>query len=101
VDFTECLNIEQSGRAGRITVNIDGDVLSFDWELGASPVVAIIYVPSPEEWSLREPWRKLNRGEVLEALGREICRVKCRGCEHHFDETFLELRKPTASRSGH
>ena len=100
MDLTDCLDIEQSGRAGRITVKIGGAVLPFDWEVGAAPVVAIVYVPSPDEWSVREPWRKLNRDEVLKALGIEICRIKCRSCEHRFDDNFLELREPMPPQSG-
>jgi hypothetical protein len=63
VDLTDCLSIEQSGRAGRITAKLGSDVLLFDWEFGAAPVVAIVYVPSPSEWSGREPWPKLNRDD--------------------------------------
>jgi hypothetical protein len=70
MDLTDCVNIEQSGRAGRIKAKIGGDALSFEWEFGAAPVVGIIYVPSPDQWSARDPWRNLNRDEVLEALGR-------------------------------
>jgi hypothetical protein len=92
MDLTDCVNIEQSGRAGRIKAKIGGDALSFEWEFGAAPVVVIIYVPSPNQWSARDAWRNLNRDEVLEALGHEVCRIKCRGCEHHFDDNLLELR---------
>ncbi len=46
MDLTDCVDIEQSGRAGRITAKIGDKVLPFEWEFGAAPVVAIIYVPS-------------------------------------------------------
>jgi hypothetical protein len=42
VDLTDCVNIEQRGRAGRITAKIGGKVLPFEWEFGAMPVVVII-----------------------------------------------------------
>lgn len=93
VDLTDCVDIDQSGRAGRITAKIGGKVLPFEWEFGAAPVVVIIYVPSPDQWIAREPWRSLNRSEVLDALGREVCRLKCSRCEHRFDDNFLELRE--------
>ena len=93
MDLTDCLSIEQSGRAGRITAKIDRYVLPFDWEFGAAPVVVIVHVPSTDQWSAQEPWRSLDRNVVLDALGRELCRVRCRDCEHSFDDRFLELRQ--------
>lgn len=68
-------------------------MLSFEWEFGAGPVVVIIYVPSPAQWYARPPWHNLDRSETLEALGREVCRLKCRGCEYRFDDNFLELHE--------
>ena len=93
MDLTDCVNVEQRGRAGRITAKIGGKALPFEWEFGAMPVVVIIYVPSPDQWLTQEPWRHLNRSETLDALGREVCRLKCRGCQYHFDDKFLELRE--------
>lgn len=93
MDLTDCVKIEQSGRAGRITAKIGGRVLPFEWEFGGTPVVAIIFVPSPDQWLAQDPWRGLNRSEILDALGREICRLKCRSCQYYFDDNFLELRE--------
>jgi hypothetical protein len=93
MDLTDCVSIEQNGRSGRITVRIGGTVLHFEWEFGGGTVVAIIYVLSTDQWMSQDPWRDLNRDDTLDALGREVCRLKCRSCQYHFDDNFLELRE--------
>ena len=94
MDLTNCVLIEQSGRSGRISVSVGGKVLPFEWEFGGGTTVAIIPVPSPEQWQAHEPWQSLDRSATLDALGRELCRLKCKSCSYHFDARFLEIRNP-------
>lgn len=88
------IQIEQRGRGGRILLRVDDQIASLDWEFGGNDVVAIIYVPTPAHWYSTDPWRRLDRSATLDALGREICRLKCRNCTFHWDDHFLELRQP-------
>jgi len=56
MDLTDCLDIEQSGRAGRITVKIGDAVLPFDWKLG------------PRRWLLLSLFPRQTNGP-FESLG--------------------------------
>jgi hypothetical protein len=94
VEALGSIRIFQRGRAGRIEVPVDGTVLPFEWEFGGGRAVAIVYVPTPEQWGAGDPWRRFNRDELLTAIAQEVCRLKCKGCTFSIDATAITLYEP-------
>lgn len=94
IDLSDRVTISTSGRAGRINANVDGELLTFDWEFGGGDVVAFVFVATPQDWVRRDPWSRFERGAVLEALAKEICRLRCKGCTFRIGDRSVEFFAP-------
>ena len=62
------VNVVEKGRYGYIEYVENGQTCQYYWELGGGDTIAIISVPSPEEWEVKYPWARGRRQEVLSAL---------------------------------
>jgi hypothetical protein len=47
-----------SGRSGHIEYIENGQICPFYWEFGGGDTIAIISVPSADEWEIQYPWAK-------------------------------------------
>jgi hypothetical protein len=81
-------------RAGVVRFREGAHVATFDWEFGGREVIVSIYVPAPAEWDAELPWAAGRRTEILETLGREVRRQRCRGCGIEIAERWVNLTEP-------
>jgi hypothetical protein len=85
------VEIVQRGRDGDIRY-VEGDhSYDFYWEFGGADVVGSISVPSREQWAAALPWAAERRDEVLQRVGEEAPRKRCRGCRVAIRERSIDL----------
>jgi hypothetical protein len=83
-----------NGRSGIVYYREGENEHAFDWEIGGSgSVVAIIYVPTPEEWDTQIPWAAGRRTEVLQVFGAELCRQQCPTCTVEILDHWVHLHE--------
>ena len=88
------MDIVINGPGGSVIYREGAHEQAFGWDLGATDVIATIYVPSAADWDARVPWAAGRRGEILATLAREVSRQKCRGCLVEVAERWIHLREP-------
>lgn len=65
------------GRGGDLHVALDHGSHRFWWEFGGGDCLAIVTVPTPDEWPRIPALADYPREVFLDALAREIVRTKC------------------------
>lgn len=93
------VTVLEQGRSGRIRYS-EGILHSheFYWEFGGGDAVALISVPTPEEWPAAVPWAATRRSEILERVGAEVCRQRCPTCRPVHSDGWIELVAPPAAQ---
>jgi hypothetical protein len=88
------VDIDQSGRGGRIRYAEHENALFFDWEFSLDG--ATVFVPSPDEWDARcqgdeTNWAKGRRHEILERLAEEVRRQKASGSTISIEDHWIQF----------
>jgi hypothetical protein len=88
------VRVDGGGRTGSIFYTEGEHTAHFFWEFGGGEVVAIIDVPSREEWDRRLPWAARRRKATLERIAIEVCRQVCKGCPFRIEERAIVVLEP-------
>jgi len=89
------VEIDQSGRGGRISYIEDGQALFFDWEFATDG--AYVFVPKPEHWdayweSNNLSWAQGRRQEILERLSEEVRRQQAQGARVTIEDSEIHFQ---------
>ncbi|HQU81594.1 MAG TPA: hypothetical protein PKY59_00620 [Pyrinomonadaceae bacterium] len=88
------VNVSQNGRGGTVFYTENDAKLSFDWEFSISG--ATVFVPNETEWMEFCKARNFSDGierrdEILDNLGKELCRQKTSSGTFEIYGNFLEI----------
>lgn len=88
------VDIDQSGRGGRISYAENGNTMCFDWEFAING--ATVFVPSPDEWDLRcqkegGGWARGRRQEILERVAQEVRRQKAGSASVSIEDHWIQF----------
>ena len=87
------VQIESSGRAGKVNY-VEGDnTLKLYWEFGGGDAIVTVWAPSEEKWDAEVPWAKGRRKELLEMIAADVLRQKAPGCKVRWQKDFFEIVK--------
>ncbi len=90
------VEIEMHGRAAEIVYRERGGRAVFGGEFGGTPeVIFIVYVPRPERWDAQFPWAVGRRQAILDRVGAECVRQKCRHCSYVIHDESVEIIDPS------
>ena len=65
--------------------------LEFHWEFGGGDAIAMIRIPTADEWKSQPRWVADRRDEVLERVAHEVCRQRCPNCRVRMTDMWIEL----------
>ncbi|MFZ1255574.1 MAG: hypothetical protein WAR77_04435 [Saprospiraceae bacterium] len=78
--FQRKLEYKSTGRAGTVTY-VDGDIrISFEYDMGASPCMVYIMIPSEATWEAETKQALENRAEILEFVAITAQRDQASNC---------------------
>jgi hypothetical protein len=88
------VEIDQSGRGGRVSYIENERPLNFDWEFAVNGVD--LFVPPPEKWdaywqSSDADWAKGRRQEILERVADEVRKQKAAGAEVTIEDNWIHF----------
>jgi hypothetical protein len=72
-----------------LLVVLDGGPHRFWWEFGGGDCIAIVTVPTPEEWTRIPALAAYPRDAFLDALAREIVRTQCPGARYAIESQSI------------
>ena len=89
------VEVEQSGRGGRIKYEEAGRVLFLDWEFAMDG--ADLFVPPPEQWdaywrSRDAVWAEGRRQEILERVAAEVRSQKAAGAKVTIEDNWIHFQ---------
>ncbi len=80
------VRVIEAGRSGHIEYIENGFTCQCYWEFGGSDTIAIITVPSTEEWDIKYPWARGRRYEVLNRIANETRRLRAPTASIEWDD---------------
>jgi len=88
------VEIEQTGRGGRVKYLEHGGELSFDWEFATGG--ADIFVPAPQQWDTfcrgqGAAWAEGKRQEILERVAEEVRSQKARNSSVSIEDNWIHF----------
>lgn len=88
------VEIEQSGRGGRVVYSEDGGSMSFDWEFAVNGVD--LFVTSPEQWDAYcqgdgRAWAVGRRQEILERVAEQVRMQKASGSVVTIEDNWMHF----------
>jgi hypothetical protein len=89
------VTITQDGRMGTVRY-AEGWFrrLVFGWEFGGGDAVALIRIPSREEWQRLPRWAAGRRDEIVRRVAHEVRRQRCQACSVRLTPLWIELVEP-------
>ena len=81
------IKIVSKGKYGDIIVKMDKEKLKLNWEYGFDKYVAIIQVPTKEEWKNKD----YKRLDVLNKVAEEVCKKKCKNCDFEIADNVINI----------
>ena len=87
------VEIVSHGRSGLLHYREGPHTHTFDWELGGGDVLMTVYVPTPTEWDAAVPWAAGRRAEILERLGRTLCRQQFPPGRFEIEDQWITVRE--------
>ena len=70
------LTYSENGRSGYVHYSNEGNKFSMYFEFGGGDAVAVISVPSAEDWEAKTGLQLSQRGEVLDFIARQVIEYK-------------------------
>jgi hypothetical protein len=92
------VTVTQEGRGGNVLLSLPGGTHSFWWEFGGGDCIAFVDVPGTEQWSRLAVLADFPRTELLNALAREVGRMKCPGASYRVTAGAIEYFNSNAAR---
>jgi hypothetical protein len=88
------VEIDQSGRGGRVSYIENERALNLDWEFAINGVD--LFVPTPEQWdaywqSRDADWARGRRQEILERVADEVRKQKAAGAAVTFEDNWIHF----------
>ena len=87
------VEIDQSGRGGRVSYIENEQTISFDWEFAINGVD--LFVPTPEQWDAYwqsdAEWARGRRQEILERVAEEVRKQKAAGAEVTIEDNWIHF----------
>jgi hypothetical protein len=91
VNLVGKVDVRATGRCGQVMVSLGPGEASFYWEYGGGDCIAIVSVPSEEEWTSTAPLREYPRNDFLDALARELIGLQCPGARFEVSSRFIHI----------
>jgi hypothetical protein len=87
------VTVTTDGRSGTVRVSLHGGHHDFWWEFGGGDCLAIVTVPSADEWAQLPRLAKYPREPFLAALAREIRRQQCPQARYEIEPRAIVFRQ--------
>ena len=92
LDLEGRVSVRSDGRCGQLDVGLGGTHHAFWWEFGGGDCIAIVTVPTADEWTSLPGLASYPRATVLEALAREVVRLQCPGARYEIEKQAILIR---------
>lgn len=69
----------QQGRGGKVIYESPGIYFQLDWEFGGGDAVAIIYIPTEQDWKAQTATPLSERQKILDFIGQQVVKDQTMG----------------------
>lgn len=81
--------ITSAGRSGTVEYREGRESCRLYWEFGGGDVLAILSIPSAQDWDRLHPWAQGRRQEILRVVALETQRQRAPRARIEWDEVQL------------
>ncbi len=85
------LEYETEGRGGTIIFRHGPDTIRFYWEFGGGNAIALIFVPTEDQWEAHTGLPLSERQPILDFVGARTVADKASGCRYELNGNCLEI----------
>ncbi len=83
------VTVTSTGRSGTVEYREGRESCRLYWEFGGGDVLAMLSIPSTQDWDRLYPWAQGRRQDILQTVARETQRQRAPHARIEWDEARL------------